>query len=670
MNRFYIHVRRSVGALVLLETIQVVLTVVALAYVYREQVLPPYGFFPNQVYDFVAKLRYVTDPLLGWLPSLPDHFHPTPTLGHFSVVLELLPAGLAMAVVIGAIGGIVGGLLGWRRLETLRQYLLLWAVVGLIVHAFLAILPMQLGENPPLARVFYRMRSLIVDGTAVALTVFAASLAFSFLASGALARRERLGVGLAALAAIVGGSFWIVAGSGVDVSVASSRVAESHRDGEHVNVLLISLDSLRADHVGCYGYERDTSPHLDRFAAEGIRFANAVSTSSWTLPTHLTMFTGRYQLSHGVVRETYTLSPSVPTAGEIFKANGYTTAGFVSAPFVAAHYGYARGMDIYEDLSASYENPRDARSAIAAPEINEMALRWLDDHAEDQFFLFLHYFDVHYDYIPPAPYNTMFDPDYRGTMDGRNFMDRSDVNSRMDKRDLEHIVALYDGEIRFTDAHVGEILRKIDALGLRDKTLVVIVADHGEEFFEHKNKGHHRTLYDEVLKVPMLVRLPDGSHAGTIVEDPVSLVDLLPTMLDVARVDAPGEIDGLSMLPLTEGRQVSRAAIYGAFFDKPSFNLQVTRRTAHGKVIQHFNRITHPRRHPVEYYDLADDPGERRNLVSERRAEVVEQLDSLAGFLDDAWSINQHLASAAKGENRIELDSATVERLKSLGYME
>jgi arylsulfatase A-like enzyme len=231
-------------------------------------------------------------------------------------------------------------------------------------------------------------------------------------------------------------------------------------------------------------------------------------------------------------------------------------------------------------------------------------------------------------------------------------------------------VALYDGEIRFTDAHVGEILRKIDALGLRDKTLVVIVADHGEEFFEHKNKGHHRTLYDEVLKVPMLVRLPDGSHAGTIVEDPVSLVDLLPTMLDVARVDAPGEIDGLSMLPLTEGRQVSRAAIYGAFFDKPSFNLQVTRRTAHGKVIQHFNRITHPRRHPVEYYDLADDPGERRNLVSERRAEVVEQLDSLAGFLDDAWSINQHLASAAKGENRIELDSATVERLKSLGYME
>src|SRR5205085_344800 len=144
------------------------------------------------------------------------------------------------------------------------------------------------------------------------------------------------------------------------------------------NVVLISLDSLRADHVGAYGYKRDTTPSFDRLAREGVLFRNTISTSSWTLPTHLTMFTGRSQLAHGVFEDTRVLSPAVPTLGEIFHAAGYATAGFASGPYVAGHYGYDRGMDTYADLSEGWGKGAEARAAVLSPAINEKGLAWLD----------------------------------------------------------------------------------------------------------------------------------------------------------------------------------------------------------------------------------------------------------------------------------------------------
>jgi arylsulfatase A-like enzyme len=255
-------------------------------------------------------------------------------------------------------------------------------------------------------------------------------------------------------------------------------------------------------------------------------------------------------------------------------------------------------------------------------------------------------------------------------MDGTDFIERKDVNRNMPARDLEHILALYDGEIRFTDEHVGRVLARIDELGLRDNTLVIVVSDHGDEFFEHGNKGHHRTLYQEVLRVPLIVRLPDGRWAGESVSQQASLVDILPTIMDVAGLDGPPVMEGLSLLELRAATPRSRErAVYGEFFDKRGFNLQIARRLPTSKTIQHFNRITHPKKAPVEYYDLARDAEEQHDLAEERREELRVELDGLGHWSEQRWRAQQHTLRESQSDTRVELDSETLERLKSLGYV-
>ncbi|HIF63436.1 MAG TPA: hypothetical protein EYG16_10050 [Deltaproteobacteria bacterium] len=661
------HLRAGLGSLLALAVLQSLVESVALLLVYRDQVIPPYSFFANQLYDFLAKLRYAADGWLSWLPSLPNSFTATGTVGHLSLLADLLPATVAMALLIGTVGSLLGRLAGRRCRPTARGYLWAWAGLALVVHATTAIRALSLAESPSLKHLIYRSRSLVVDGTLVALAVLAVSLILARLVTSRL-ENSRRALPIAALACLLALLPAALPGSAGPANTTNLKGFSPVYDKP--NVLLISLDSLRADHVSAYGYHRATTPALEKLAADGIRFDNAISTSSWTLPTHLTMFTSRYQLSHGVVHDTNVLDPGIPVLGEIMKAAGYSTAGFVSAPYVAAMYGYARGMDEYLDLSAAHEHRSLARKAIVAPDINANALRWLDQHADEPFFLFLHYFDIHYDYVPPAPYDTMFDPGYEGEMDGTDFIERKDVNRNMPARDLEHILALYDGEIRFTDEHVGRVLARIDELGLRDNTLVIVVSDHGDEFFEHGNKGHHRTLYQEVLRVPLIVRLPDGRWAGESVSRQASLVDILPTIMDVAGLDGPPVMEGLSLLELRAATPRSRErAVYGEFFDKRGFNLQIARRLPTSKTIQHFNRITHPKKAPVEYYDLARDAEEQHDLAEERREELRVELDGMGHWSEQRWRAQQHTLRESQADTRVELDSETLERLKSLGYV-
>jgi arylsulfatase A-like enzyme len=263
----------------------------------------------------------------------------------------------------------------------------------------------------------------------------------------------------------------------------------------------------------------------------------------------------------------------------------------------------------------------------------------------------------------------MFDPTYDGTMDGTNFIERPDVNRKMDPRDLQHILALYDGEIRFVDDHVAKILAKIDELGLRNETLVVVLSDHGDEFFEHGNKGHHRTVYEEVLRVPFVMRLPGTIPAGVVVAEPVSLVDLMPTILDLVGIDGPTGMEGRSLVPVIGGAPLERPAIYAEFFDKRGFNLQVARRTPASKIIQHFNRITHPKRGAIEHYDLASDPVEQRDVAGHDPARESAELGEMTAWLNDRWSIHAELERLAKGGQQLEISDDTLERLESLGYI-
>jgi arylsulfatase A-like enzyme len=327
-------------------------------------------------------------------------------------------------------------------------------------------------------------------------------------------------------------------------------------------------------------------------------------------------------------------------------------------------------MDTYVDLSAEFGGKgAEARGAVLSPKVNERGLAWLDQPHDRPFFLFLHYFDIHYDYVPPAPYDRMFDPDYTGTMDGRRFIERPDVNAKMPARDLEHIRALYDGEIRFVDEHVGKVLARLDEKGLGDSTVVLIVADHGEEFFEHGNKGHHRTVYDEVLRIPLAIRLPRGEVAGRQVPGQASLLDIFPTILDAAGIAAPPEAEGESLLGWLRGATSTREAVFSDFYDKRGFNLQVSRRTPTNKTIEHFNRITHPKQAGVEHYDLAADPAEKTDLAPSRPEAMVSSLDRLNEWLDARWQAHRSVEAAGGSSASLTMDAETMQKLKSLGYV-
>ncbi|MFT4571085.1 MAG: arylsulfatase A-like enzyme [Hyphomicrobiaceae bacterium] len=671
MKQLLRHVAGATWSALFLACISLVVEAVAFALVWAGQVAAPFGFFTNQSWNFLAKIREFADPVLFWAPGLPDRFTDTSTTAHIGLAISAAPSVLSTAVLVGVAIGCLASLLSPRRKVSLRAWLLIWTGLGICVHSVAAIGPLNLGEMSRWGQFAYRLRSLIVDGTAVAVAVAVISFAIAWLVAPRVGNEGRSKTPIVALAALLLASGLALKPSAPSALVVPFTPSSGTVAGKQ-NVLLISLDSLRADHVHCYGYERETSPTIDRLAAEGVRFANAISTSSWTLPAHLTMFTSRYQTSHGVAVDTHTLNSSIPTLGEIMKAAGYATAGFISGPYVAGHYGYDRGMDTYVDLSQGYDHRAEARATIASPAINEHALDWLAEHHEEPFFLFLHYFDIHYDFIPPPPYDSMFDPDYTGTMDGTLFIERKDVNADMNPRDLEHIKALYDGEIRFTDEHVGLILDRLRDYGVLDNTLVVLVSDHGDEFFEHGNKGHHRTVYDEVLRVPFVVRLPGGDRAGTVIEDQASLVDVMPTILGHTGIAGPPHMEGRNILR-TPHADNKREAVYAEFYDKRGFNVQVARRTLQSKVIQHFNRITHPSSDAVEFYDIAADPDEQHDLHPLNPgagARETDELDHLAAWIDQSWRNwreFQHLGGDAGPA--VEIDDEMAERLRQLGYV-
>jgi arylsulfatase A-like enzyme len=337
------------------------------------------------------------------------------------------------------------------------------------------------------------------------------------------------------------------------VAAAVSVLAVSCGPAEKPNFILISIDSLRADHVGAYGYSRATTPHIDALAEESIVFENAVSTTSWTLPAHISMLTSRFSEAHGVTAAGDSLADSAITLPEILQENGYATAAVVSGPFLNRRFGFSQGFDIYDDETVSFAEINDSHQGITSPLTHERALEILNHVAGEPFFLFLHYWDVHYDYAPPPPFDEMFDPDYSGSVSGNGFIRNDEIHRGMDPRDLEHVVALYDGEIAFTDSYLGELFAELKRLELWDNTLIVLTSDHGDEFFEHGNKGHRNTLYGELLDVPLIVKLPQQRRSGERLGNLAGIVDIAPTMLEVAGLPPLAGANGESLLNRMDG---------------------------------------------------------------------------------------------------------------------
>ncbi len=343
------------------------------------------------------------------------------------------------------------------------------------------------------------------------------------------------------------------------------------------NVVLISIDTLRADHLGSYGYERNTSPRMDRLAAEGALFESVVSSTSWTLPAHASLLTALPDEVHRCDRDSAVLAPARYTLAEALQAAGYRTAGFWSGPYLHPHYGLSQGFDHYESC-AGFEVYQEedleefgptgwvrqrafqlSHSDISSPRLVTAMSDWLLENGDAPFFVFVHMWDAHYDYIPPPPYDTMFtDPEYDGLVDGTGL---SSGKFSLPPDDAAQLVALYDGEIAWTDQHVGKMLDVLDELGLAGDTVVIVTSDHGEEFFEHDGFGHNKTLYEEAVRIPLIVRYPGVVPAGKRVPELASIIDIAPTVMDLVGLDPLPDVMGRSLVPSLDGGPPSEAPV-------------------------------------------------------------------------------------------------------------
>lgn len=338
---------------------------------------------------------------------------------------------------------------------------------------------------------------------------------------------------------------------------------------ERPNILLISVDTLRPDRLSCYGHRRPSSPVIDRLAREGALFENVVSSTSWTLPAHGAMFTGLVDSVHGCLETDTRLDESRHTLAERLSEAGYETVNIFSGPLLHPVFGLSQGFEhnidctgiVGETLHAlqtgvrmDNENVRQASvSVVTSPTLHASARNWLEENEKSPFFIFIHMWDPHYFYIPPPPFDELFDRDYGGTMDGRMFF-AGGLTPEMPRADLEHVLALYDGEIAWTDHFIGRILADLRRLGLEESTVVMLLSDHGEEFYEHGLRGHRLALFEESIRIPLIVRWPGRVPAGLRLPDQASMIDVLPTLLDLAGVPVEGEVMGRSLAPLFEGR--------------------------------------------------------------------------------------------------------------------
>ncbi|MCZ6689427.1 MAG: sulfatase [Planctomycetota bacterium] len=426
-------------------------------------------------------------------------------------------------------------------------------------------------------------------------------------------------------------------------------------------MLLISIDTLRADHLGCYGYARDTSPHIDTLAREGALFRWAIASGSRTLPSHVALFTSVYAPIHGADLPNKRLENRLPVLPGVLKDAGYATLGFYSGHFLRPQDGFARGFDHYYNCS-TYVKPGDEVvhdvifNRTPGPDevpgsTNPLILgsleSWLEKPPQEPFFAFVHIWDVHMPYAPPSPYDKMFPQG-----DGLDPYERA--------------IALYDGGIRATDEMIGDVLELLRNHGVLDRTLIILTSDHGEEFSDHGQMGHAKTLFDESIRVPLVMRLPGVIRPGLKIESQVRLIDVFPTVLEIVRRPPPSSIFGVSLLPALDGRKkdIDLPPAYSSLRTLPGRDNPPLRslRTSRWKIIERQDTKE------ITFYDLTADPKEQAGVAPRESARAREALAVFREHIKLLDDLGDTEGVAAETEAP-EKDPELMERLRSLGYV-
>jgi arylsulfatase A-like enzyme len=442
-------------------------------------------------------------------------------------------------------------------------------------------------------------------------------------------------------------------------------------------IILISVDTLRADHLQTYGYIRPTTPNLDLLAADGVVFSRSYASSPWTLPSHVSLLTSLFNINHGVHRPTDRMDDSLVTLTEVLRQNGFSTAAITGGTLVSYLYGFSRGFDTYKEGDGAMEYNNSAELVARS------GAEWLDNNKDKDFFLFLHTYQVHTPYDAPSPYGAMFlDPDavWKRAHTTELFAGKKSIFKELPDAERRNLIGLYDAEIRYTDeALLKPLVEKLKALGLYDDTMIVFTSDHGEEFSEHGAWDHGIHLYDESIRVPLVIKFPESRFQGRRVESIVRGVDIMPTVLEEMEIESGRlKLDGQSLLPLLRGKAKDRRFLADTLLlglgessaqgqkDDP---FRIAANEGRNKII--LNRGLDPRekayfvppcpdRPDAELYDLDADPEEKLEL-SIRKAELANRLTR---------ELRARYSSGRKTRpGKADLSREMEERLRALGYI-
>jgi len=393
-----------------------------------------------------------------------------------------------------------------------------------------------------------------------------------------------------------------------------------------LNVLLITLDTTRADRLGSYGYAPASTPNLDFLAANGVRFANAYCQVPLTCPSHCSILTGTTPLYHQVRNNgAYYLAPELQTLAEALKDRDLKTAAFVSSFTVDSRFGLDQGFDVYEDQFAPGQAFKALNSEKRAEDVFAPFADWLDENRASQFFSWVHFFDPHIPYDPPSPYREQFPGDP------------------------------YDGEIAYMDSFIGRILDKLGEYAILDRTLIVVAGDHGEAFGEKQERGHGIFIYEGSMKVPLIFYATNHLPQGEVVDARVRLIDVMPSILDMLDVPPVESVQGTSLLPYMTGKDKRDLATYmESFFPRENYGWS----ELVGLIDGPWKYIKAPRE---ELYNIDQDPLEETNLIQQERKVVQEKKEQLAEFIKNS--------TAPLVTEKRAMSDEEIQRLRSLGYI-
>ena len=452
------------------------------------------------------------------------------------------------------------------------------------------------------------------------------------------------------------------------------------------NVIFITVDTLRADHLSGYGHERKTSPYMDELAQTGVVFRTNFAQSSKTGPSMASIFTGLNPDTVGLIDNGKSISKDVLTMAEIFRQNGYKTGCVQTNPYLEDKYNFDQGFEDYKYLYPDTKIEVQLKRLYRADKVNAAALDWLENTGKEKpYFLYLHYMSPHCPYLPPSPYDIKFDPGFDRTLPDFTLVwrfiygrDRVKITEEYEKiyqeryteeQILDHMVALYDGEILYFDSELEKFLGVLRENGRLDNTLVVISSDHGEEFKEHGGLTHGKTVFQEVVHVPLILYFPGRLPAGKTVRQMTRNLDILPTVLDIAGIEVPPHVEGKSLTALWTDEaplNIERSFAHIKFQGVGTAGMGYDEIEHASVTTPKWRYISDMKNKKDMLFDRREDPGDLYN-VADKHPETVKRLSrELLHYFSRSRDLKKRLD--IRDPDSVKLDQKEKNKLEALGY--